>query len=256
MARGSSTQGEDAVLEAKILDAVRLCEKTGRPRFVGFLDEREAGLAQRIVRREGFRGSFFWGGYDEAERVMFGAFPEYYEEPDREEFPFCAITVKYRPCDVLTHRDFLGSFLAAGITRSAMGDILVGEGRSVLFVKDEVSGFLIEQISKIGRVGVRLSRGAEEPFPQGRGFQKISAVIASARLDCAVAACCGLSREKAASLIGSGAVMLCHEETLSVSAPVNAGDKLSVRGKGRYIVDRVGPVTKKGRLSFQARKYL
>ena len=71
--------------------------------------------------------------------------------------------MKYRPCDVLTHRDFLGSFLAAGITRSAMGDILVGEGRSVLFVKDEVSGFLIEQISKIGRVGVRLSRGAEEP---------------------------------------------------------------------------------------------
>ena len=44
----------DALLEARILDAVRLCEKTYQPRFAGFLDEREAGIAQRAARREGF----------------------------------------------------------------------------------------------------------------------------------------------------------------------------------------------------------
>ena len=246
----------DALLEARILDAVRLCEKTYQPRFAGFLDEREAGIAQRAARREGFSRFLLWGGHENAERVMFGAFPDYYGDPEPSEFPLCAVTVRYRACDSLTHRDFLGSFLAAGITRASLGDILVGEGRSVVFVREEIADFLLGQISKIGRVGVKLSRGAEEPLPQGRGFQHISAVIASSRLDCAVAACCGLSREKAASLINSGAVLLCHEEILSASAPVAEGDKLSVRGKGRYVVDRVGPPTKKGRLSFQARKYL
>ncbi len=252
---GGSPAG-DALLEAKILDAIRLCNKTNQPRFVGFLDEREAGIAQQIVRREGFFQSSFWGGYEDAERVMFGAFPEYYDQPALSEFPLCAVTVSYRACDTLTHRDFLGSFMACGITRASLGDILVGEGKSVVFVREEIAGYLLSQISKIGRVGIKISQGVQGELPQGRGFQSIGAVIASARLDCVVAACCGLSREKAASLIRSGAVMLSHEEILSASAAVAEGDKISVRGKGRYVVDRVGPPTKKGRLSFQARKYL
>ena len=69
---------DDAVLEAKLRDAVRIAER-GRPHFVGFLDERQAGVAQTIMRRTGFSNSLLWGGYVEAERVLFGAFPDYLE---------------------------------------------------------------------------------------------------------------------------------------------------------------------------------
>ena len=81
-------------------------------------------------------------------------------------------------------------------------------------------------------------------------------MIASARLDCAVAAALGTSREKASAIIRSGLVMLNHEETDSVSLAVGDGDIISIRGKGRFILDSVGPPTKKGRLKLAGRKYI
>ena len=39
--------------------------------------------------------------------------------------------------------------------------------------------------------------------------------------------------------------MLNHEVVTSVSTQVTEEAKLSIRGKGRYILDRIGPVTKK-----------
>ena len=245
---------DDAVLEAKLRDAVRIAER-GRPHFVGFLDERQAGVAQTIMRRTGFSNYLLWGGYAEAERVLFGAFPDYLEACP-EEFPLETVTVSYRQCDSLTHRDFLGSLLSKGVVRETIGDILVEPGRAVLFARAEVTDFLLQQTDKIGRVGVKLSRGAQEPLPVPHRFAPFSGVVASARLDCIAALAAGVSREKAAGLISAGLVMLNHEVVTSVSTPVTEGSKLSVRGKGRYILDRVGPLTKKGRLSIAGRKYI
>ena len=53
-----------------------------------------------------------------------------------------------------------------------------------------------------------LRRGANEPFPGGCRLEEFSAVVASLRLDCAVAASYRLSREKANLLIQEGLVML------------------------------------------------
>ena len=70
------------------------------------------------------------------------------------------------------------------------------------------------------------------------------------------AAAGGESREKASGWIRAGNVSLNHREELSVSAAVEEGDVLSIRGKGRFVIDRLGPVTKKGRLSIVFRKYV
>ena len=80
------------------------------------------------------------------------------------------------------------------------------------------------------------------------------AVVAVAVL--CVAAALGASREKASGLVAAGLVALNHEETLSPSREVKDGDRLSVRGKGRFLLDQVGPPTKKGRLKLSGRKYL
>lgn len=248
------TGTEDAVLEAKLEDACRFASN-GRPHFIGFLDERQAALAERQMRRFGFTNYMLWGGTDEAERVLFGAFPDYME-PAAELFPMETLTFSYRSCDALTHRDFLGALLSKGIVRETVGDILVETGRSVLFVREEIAPFLTQQVDKIGRVGVRISPGASLPYPEPHTFSPFSGVVASARLDCIAALALGLSREKAADLVRAGLVMLNHEVQSSASAQVAEGDKLSVRGKGRYVLDRLGPMTKKGRLSVAGRKYI
>lgn len=245
---------EDMVLEARFRDAARMAESGGRPGFVGFLDERQAAAACAFLNGSGASG-MLWGGHSEAERVMLGVFPDF-AEPCADRYPIRAVTVAYRAADVLTHRDFLGALLHLGIARETLGDILIEHGRCVFFCREEIADFLISQTEKIGGVGVRLSSGAKEPFPALYHFEALSAVIASARLDCAVAALVGTSREKAAEKIRSGLVMLDHEPVQTPSASVREGSWISIRGTGRFVLDAVGPVTKKGRLRLAGRKYI
>lgn len=251
----SKPSARDDFLEARITDAVRLAGAGGCPRFVGFLNESEAKRAQGLLCRKPECGVLFWGGYPEAERVVFGAFPGFME-PTAEEFPLTALTAEFRRQDRLSHRDFLGALLHAGLERSSLGDILTEEGRAVIFCRREVSGFLCSQVEKIGGVGVGISEGAREPFPAAHRFADFSAVVASARLDCVVAASVGTSREKAAVMIHAKLVELNHEQAESPSLAVREGDILSVRGEGRYLIDRLGPQTKKGRLGISGRKYI
>lgn len=251
----SLPNSDDSILEAKLQDAVELCFTKNRAHFVGFLDEREAVLAQEIMKRCSCKNYMLWGGYEASERVVFGVFPDYMA-PESAAFPIMPLTAVFRECDTLTHRDFLGALMNAGIQRDTLGDILVEAGRCVLFTKPEIAQYLLLQITKIGRVGVKLTEGMQEPLPQGRNFAPFSAVVASSRLDCIVAAAAGTSREKAGALITVGTVMLNHKEETSVFANVHDGDKISIRGKGRFILDRIGPVTKKGRLSIAGRKYI
>jgi RNA-binding protein YlmH len=253
MQNKSSEQND--FLSARILDALRLAESRKRPHFVGFLDERETVRTKNLLRRESFVNAQFWGGFPEAERVVLGAFPEFMT-PDISAFPVTALTVEFRKQDRLTHRDFLGALLHAGLERSSLGDILTEEGRAVIFCRREVSGFLCSQVEKIGGVGVKITEGAQEPLPVAHRFADFSAVVASARLDCVTAAAVGTSREKAAAMIRSRLVELNHEEEDSPSADVHEGDILSVRGEGRYVIDRLGPPTKKGRLGIAGRKYV
>lgn len=245
---------ENTLLQARLLDAVRLCERRFQPVFVGFLSEAEAFPAQAILRREGFFRYLLWGGFDGAERTVLGVFPEKME-PDPAVFPIAAFTARFRDCDELTHRDFLGALMGMGITRDSVGDLLIEPGRGVLFVREEMLSYVQVQLQKIGRVGVRLSPGFCEPLPGGLGFEPFQAFIASTRLDCAAAAALQLSRERTARLIEAGGVLLNGVPETSLSAPVKEGDRLSVRGRGRYLLDEVGPQTKKGRFRLSGRKY-
>lgn len=248
-------QSDDVVLKAKLCDAVRLAESGSNPRFVGFLDERQALAAQQLMTHMNYKNYMLYGGHDGSERVVFGAFPDFVE-PNGEKFPITAVTASFRSCDTLSHRDFLGALLANGINRETLGDILVGEGTCVLYSRSEIVDYILSQTTKIGKVGVKLTTGVPESLPQGTRFEDFSAVVASARLDCIVAAAVGTSREKSSEMIRAGLVMLDHEVNTSVSTVIKQGSKVSVRGKGRFVFDRLGPVTKKGRLSIAGRKYI
>ena len=245
-------KGTDALLLAKLRDGLTLSQK--RPHFLGFLDEAESAFCEEFLSRNRDAEWMLWGGYEEAERKFLGLFPDYMEA-GAELFPLLPLTFRFREEDSLSHRDFLGSFMALGIERSTVGDILVGKGRCVTFIRREMEDYFLQNLRKIGRTGVQVVSGAEEPLPIFREFIDRSGVIASPRLDCMVAFLCGTSREKAAGLITAGMVMKNHREILSVSEHVKEGDQISVRKHGKFLIDRLGPLTAKGRLSVQCRKY-
>ncbi len=240
------------LLAAKLRDGMAISRK--RPYFLGFLNEEEAAEAQLLLEREREASFMLWGGYEEAERKVVGLFPDYLE-PKGELFPITPLTFSFRAQDALTHRDFLGSFMALGVERDVIGDILAAEGRCVAFIRREMEEFFLQNLRKIGRAGVRVTAGLDGPLPLEREFLELSGVVASQRLDCLVAFLCRTSREKASGLITAGLVLRNHRETLSVSERVEEGDLLSVRKQGKFMIDRLGPFTSKGRLCVQCRKF-
>ena len=74
----------------------------------------------------------FYGGYEGCERTLFIAMPEYFEEEYKEEISVLEITG--RNISELSHRDFLGSLMGLGVERKTVGDILVFEDKTYVFI--------------------------------------------------------------------------------------------------------------------------
>ncbi len=250
-------EGKDAALAARAgeLFSDAISGRLAYPKFIGFLDEYGQEIVLAAAASVGYRGVLFYGGYENSERNYLGVFPEYMP-PDESKFPITPVTMRYREADKPSHRDFLGAMLALGIKREAVGDILVGAGECVAFLSDSVAGLIIGELTRVGRVGIKISEGRGGALPVGRSFLTINGTVGSERLDCVTALVTKLSREKAAALISGGSVRVNGCTEISASFRLNEGDKLSIKGCGRFVVEEFGANTKKGRVHVICKKYI
>ncbi len=231
-----------------ILDLAEIGKKSRLPRFSFFLTEREQQLAKAAAQSVGVEYGF-WGGYENAERKIFSSPPA-----DEEEYPSEPITFTYRRNDKLSHRDFLGALMSLGVKRNQIGDIAVAEGGAVIFASKNISPLIIDEIDKVGRVGVKISSGINIEIPK-QEFEKISLVAASLRIDAIISAACKISREKASLVVKSGSVVLNGAEIYSPGKDVRQSDIFTVKGQGKFILSELGNETKKGKIHIVLKKY-
>ena len=243
---------ETELFIARVGDTADICEKTSRPKFMSFLSAEQAVLASGILSKRGVDFAF-WGGYNEAQRCVLGCFPDWMEE---KTFPVTPITFSFRKSDALRHKDFLGSLMALGIKRETVGDILIEEGRAVVFVLNEIADYILSEVTKIGRIGVTAVSGAEEPLPQKNELKEFAETVASLRLDCVVSAIAGISRSLAAEKIGDGFVAINSVTVEKSTRSVNDGDIITVRGSGKFIIDATTERTRKDRIILKYKKYV
>ncbi len=243
-----------ALLPSRIKDAVRLCDNSSFPKFVGFLTEEEAAICEPVAQKLGAFYAFF-GGYEDAQRRYFGVFPPWCDDYE-DFFPIKALTFTYREADSLSHRHFLGTFMSLGITRESVGDILVEQGRAVAFFSDDLADFVKSQVEKVSKVGVTVSEGFTLPLPGMSGFKEITDTVASSRLDCVVAALANCSRSSAAELIDNKLVSVNSVLADKTVKTVQNGDKITLRGKGKFIIESIDTRSKKDRLILKAKKYI
>lgn len=243
---------EDRLLTARVSDAI-LAASAYSTRFIGFLDSHSAAVVSDAARQYPYMR--LYGGYEDAERV-FAAFYAEFCEPENNDYPIVPVTVLSRNSVTLSHRDYLGSLMSLGITRESVGDILCEPGRAVVFLASGVADYVIGQLDRVGGEGVKIERGYTLPLPQMGGFEEIRLTVASERLDCAVSALCSKSRTFAAEAIESGIVAINSVACENVTRKLRAGDKLTVRGVGKFRIDDLSQVTRKGRLVLIAQKYI
>lgn len=256
MASISDQQIEDKRLLARAEDALAACREHFTARFIGFLDERQAQLVRTRLARERADVTWrFFGGHKDAERVMLGVFSEDYPATD-DQFPIVPMAFGYRCDAVLTHRDVLGSLLGCGIVREKVGDILCDTDKAIVFMHEALAAFVAEEVTGIGRVGVKVILPYEGELPPMHRFAPVTGTVASARLDAVLKVLLGISREEASDTIRSALVSINHQPSVSVSETVRAGSVISVRGSGRFVIDELCDLTKKGRLILKARRYI
>lgn len=245
---------ENALLIARLDDVITASAKKQFPAFIGFLNEQQISVLTQHLKKSRVSNYRFFGGYENSDRCLLGiSFGDYIED---YYYPISAISFKYKPEYKLSHRDFLGSLMGLGLKREAIGDILTGDGYTVVFIKDEIKKYVLSQIQKIGSVGVVAEEWDNYTLPVKNEFENISCTISSARLDSIVAALVGLSREKSATLIKQGLVFVNSVTVDNLSYTIKTGDKISVRGKGKFIVGDFSGLTKKGRLKLTVQKYV
>lgn len=246
MSDNISAADESKRLVSRINDMIRLAEKRGSV-YSSFLNARECVLAEAELKRLMYDNYCFYGLFENAERKMLCVFKEYYQ-PENSDFPMTCLTFSYRKENKLTHRDFLGAIMALQIKRETVGDIVIGDGTAQIAVSDSVGNVIKSDIRKIGSVGVKVSDECGTVLKKVQEFKEIKGTVASLRLDGVLSLALNMSRSRTAGIIkGIGAEVnyfLKYDSSFNLSQ----GDIISVKGFGKYRLEEISGITKKGRI--------
>ena len=230
---------KENISKAKILDKIKLYEKTGEIAFTNFLDPAEIVELSSLYNK---LPHALYGGFEDAERkiLAIGAIEEV-------DFPIAILEIT--SVKKLNHRDVLGSVLGTGIKRDVVGDIVLKDNVANVYITKEISKYLVQNLDKIGheKVKVRLIDDKEK-LAHIVDKKEIKTTVKSLRLDAVISACYGISRELSAELIKNAKVNVNYKEVVNTSKPIKENDLISVRGYGRFELIEVLGETRKDRI--------
>lgn len=225
-----------------------------------FLNETDsASVYAYAYKRRGELCVTLWGGFEESERKRLFVYPDYY---DFDEMKDCIRAVEIRGSGFaeLRHSSFLGALTSLGIDRAKMGDIVLLENSGILFADEKICEFLLSvpaPLERVARDSVRVfAYTPSKDFSVNRQFKEIYDTVASPRLDAVVSSLCNISREKAKALVTGGSVFINHLPCERPDSVISEGDRVTVRGSGKFIIESVGEKTKKDRYRLSAKKYI
>lgn len=247
------TDYEEKAFAARIEDMAELSERRGIV-FTHFLNERQQHMAESVLKRLRCENYCFSGGAENADRKILCVFSEYCR-PENSDFPISCITFRFKQSYSLSHRDFLGALTSLNLKREAVGDILTGDGIAQVFVIDSVKRTVEDEVRKIGSIGVEVTSDEPLQLDKTQSYREIKGTAASLRLDCILGLALGISRSKAAAVISSGSAEVNYRPVTDTSFILKQGDIFSVRKYGKFRIEEISGVSKKGRIHIIVLKY-
>ncbi len=249
---------EDKILLAGIEDKIRQSEDRYMITNSSFLDLRQRSLtAGRLRGRKGLIYGFY-GGYEDAERVICVFFPEGFMDGDDafqhfrnipEDDPLTVIRAERKKgAPELSHRDYLGALMGLGIRREMAGDIIVREDGADIILLNEIADFVLQNYEKAGRAALKLSRVTpQEIILNEAEKEEVLESVASLRLDNVVSAAFHLSRGKAAEALTAGLIFVDGVNVKKPDRIVQEGEKIVFRGRGKTVLKHIKGKSSKGR---------
>lgn len=235
-----------------------------------FLTLEEQSAGDRFVKSHMSDGVYYYGGYRDAERRLIIFIPEYlsigsetemykFFESNPDDCPVEVLRLKIPKQEkaVLGHRDYLGSLMALGIKREKIGDIIVLSDGAQIIVKKEISKYLSENFTSVGRAMITAEIEGISALDAGY-IEKVDIKlnVSSVRLDNVISSVFGISRKDAVLAISKGLVFVSGREANKPDYQLKDGEKLVLRGKGKAIYNGIVGTSKKGKSYISVTKYL
>ena len=248
---------EELLLQKRLVELSRIAYTREIVTFSEFLNLNELNILHTTPKNMLLSQYKTYGGYGLSERQMAAFLPDalYYDY----QYPIQIIEispVNRKFAEELSHRDYLGAVMNLGIERCKLGDILIEDGKAILFAKEELAGYIMEHLTRIRHTTVKTSiLSAFEDSYEPR-YEELKGTVASVRLDTVLSLAYPLSRSKITGLIEGARVFVNGKLVTSNGYRLKEGDILSVRKMGRIGYNGILSETKKGRYMVSIRKYI
>ena len=263
----------DNLLEGRIDDLSKRAYNNDYITCTNFLSASDLAAFYRILKSRGIsskvnvlNGSSYviYGGHEEADRNVICFLPGY-TTPDEFISSEAAagdiikcIHVKplnHKFADDLSHRDFLGALMNLGIEREMIGDILAEGSSAYIFVLSDMADTVARELTRVKHTSVICRVVSSSECDVQPKFTEISGSVASQRVDAVLSMVWHLSRGRSQEIIKAENVFINGQTVNDPGYNLKSGDRVTVRGHGKFIYEGMGTMTKKGRFYANVRVY-
>lgn len=252
---------DEKLVLSKIIDKINFCETRNKIQVTDFFDLGQKQLVYNFLNSQKFKNYMFYGGFEEAERVIAVFYPEKLEEliqniDFNEYIKAIRITLPNENKGKYIHQNYLGALMKLGLNREKIGDILVDENGADVIIKEDILKFLVINLPELTRF--QKSKIEEIRLEELRKAiikkEKIMITVSSMRVDNIVAELAKCSRNKANELLEQERVFVNYEVIIKATKQIKEDDKITIRGKGRFKINKKVGTTKKDRIILEVEK--
>ena len=256
------TEQEDKLLASKLLDRINERDLRNKIATTEFLNIHEKSICEEILKKEKISNYIFTGGFEDAERAILILYPDKLDESYIKTelanwLSVIRITLpKYN--ETYTHREYLGGIMKLGIKREKVGDIVVLENGADIIVANDIAEFLKQELANLTRFSkskIEIKNIYELRIAESKTEEE-TIIVPSYRLDVIVGEALRTSRSKASNLIDEERVFINSSICKNGAKIAKIGDKITVRGKGRFVIKEELGATKKDNIRIKILKYI
>ena len=240
---------DEAVVIDDIHDTLERVRNEYRPILTHFFNPREQLIASTLLKDDDQIKMKSFGLIPNAERKRILFYPEYYD-PVLSDFEVSLMEINYpTKFAELQHNQVLGTLMNIGIKRDVIGDIVTDGEKWQIVADAQMVDYIRLQVDHIGRIKVKMIPASSEQLVSSRDeWTDLQVSVSSLRIDVLVAGVYNLSRKHVKDLLKSQKV---HLNWMLVEKPdleLGIKDIISVRGHGRFRIDDVHGVSKRGKI--------
>jgi len=249
-------KSEDKFLIANVLDKIKLSNNKNKIETTNFFDLREQAIIEEVLGKRKQKNYKLYGGYNSAERRILIAFSDNINIDYNDFLSIIRINLPNNLKGGYEHKNYLGGLMKLGIKREKVGDIIVRNDGADIIIKRDIAKYIMENIVCLTRFEKSKieQKNIEDIIYVEPKKEIIKINVPSMRLDCIVGELAKCSRGDSIKYLNEERVFVNFKEELRPSKNVEEGDYITIRGKGRFKIDKILGTTKSGRLSIQIEK--